>query len=75
MTVYKWNGATSEYVPHSVPDDWNIMIHSHDMDKECNCVNCGAKMKFGSGYTSLKYHNSYGMGYMECPKCYFHGGT
>ena len=68
MFIQKWNGT--EYEDYEVPLDWKIMLFSFNMDEPINCVNCGKQIKYGDGYTSLRYHNNHGMGYMECEDCY-----
>lgn len=71
MLIQKWNEHTGEYQDHTVPDHWKLPLISDSMDELINCVSCGKQIPFGDGYTSHRYHNSYGMGYYECETCYF----
>lgn len=70
-TVDRWDIYTEQYEPVQIPDDWKIAMYSDNMDEQINCVNCGKPMTYGEGYTSRRYHNKAGMGYMECEKCYY----
>lgn len=70
-TINKWNRETEQYDPVEIPDDWNVKMYSEDMDEIINCPNCGKELPYGEGYTSRRYHNKYGMGYMECEDCYY----
>ena len=70
-TVDRWDIYTERYEPVQIPDDWKIALYSDNMDEQINCVNCGKPMKYGEGYTSRRYHNKAGMGYMECEDCYY----
>jgi Zn ribbon nucleic-acid-binding protein len=70
-TIDRWDIYTKQYEPVQIPDDWKIALYSDNMDEQINCVNCGKPMKYGEGYTSRRYHNKAGMGYMECEDCYY----
>lgn len=70
MIIRKWNDDVREYEPVEIPDDWKIPMYSDDMDEIINCVNCGREIRFGDGYTSMRYHNRAGFGYYECAVCY-----
>lgn len=70
-TIDRWDIYTEQYEPVQIPDDWKVALYSDNMDEQINCVNCGKPMKYGEGYTSRRYHNKAGMGYMECEDCYY----
>lgn len=67
-TAGKWNYQTKKYDEYQLPE--KALRYSDDMDVECQCANCGTKMAFGDGYTSLEIHNAIGFGYVVCEKCY-----
>lgn len=71
MKINKWNNRIKEYEPYEVPDDWNVKTYSADMDEVVNCVCCGKRITFGSGYTSRRFHTEFGIAYAECSECYF----
>ena len=58
MTAQKWNYKTHEYDPYEF------------MGKIVACARCGGQMMYGNGYTSLEIHNSMGIGYAVCERCY-----
>ena len=64
----KWNYATHEYEDYQGPA--GAMLFTIDMDAECECAQCGEKMKFGDGYVSMEVHNSTGFGYCVCSDCF-----
>lgn len=70
-TIDRWNIYTEQYEPVQIPDDWKVAMYSDNLDEQINCVNCGKPMTYGEGYTSRRYHNKAGMGYMECEDCYY----
>ena len=71
MTLKKWNVKEHEYEDYNVPDDWNVKTFSNDMDEIVNCCQCGKKMRYGEGYTSLEVHTpTCGFGYCTCDSCY-----
>lgn len=70
-TIDRWNSYTEQYEPVQIPNNWKVALYSDNMDEQINCVNCGKPMTYGEGYTSRRYHNPAGMGYMECEECYY----
>lgn len=68
--VDRWNEFTEQYEPVEIPDNWNVSQFSMDMDAPINCIHCGKPMTYGEGYTSRRYHDNHGFGYMECEDCY-----
>ena len=68
--IKKWNYDTKQYDPYEVPEDWNIPLYCEDLETVINCVNCGKKVPYGYSYTSKVFHNSVGLGYGVCLKCY-----
>ena len=71
MKLKKWNVKEHEYEDYNVPDDWNVKTFSNDMDEIVNCCQCGKKMRYGEGYTSLEVHTpTCGFGYCTCDSCY-----
>jgi len=65
----KWNYKLKEYEPYFVRDSWNVKTYSDDMSEEVSCAQCGKKIKFGKGYTSMEVHTEAGFGYIVCDKC------
>ena len=70
MILNKWNYRKHKYEPYKIPDNWNVKTYSEDMDELINCAQCGKKIKFGDGYTSLEVHTNLGIGYSVCDKCW-----
>lgn len=70
MDIRKWSFETHEYEPCEIPDDAIICLYTTEMDMPINCTNCLRGMTFGQGYTSRQYHNTYGLGFPVCGKCY-----
>lgn len=70
-TINRWDIYTEKYEPVQIPDDWKVAMYSDNMDEQINCVNCGKPLTYGESYTSRRYHNRAGMGYMECEDCYY----
>lgn len=69
MFILKWDDKENKYFPYVIPDDWHISVIEKDMDYIVNCVNCGKEIRFGDGYTSMRYHTYAGYGYIECESC------
>lgn len=69
MRLKKWNHKTHEYEPFDSPAV-KPALYETDMDKVCDCANCGKPHKFGDMYTSLTIHTEVGFGYAVCPDCY-----
>lgn len=70
MKLRKWNYETREYDPYEVPDDWELVLTTQDMEQHVNCAQCGKDMTFGDGYTSREVHTNVGFGYPVCEQCY-----
>lgn len=70
MVVGKWNYEKKAYDPHMIPDEWNVMLYSDDMNEIVNCAACGRELRFGDCYTSKEIHNRVGFGYGVCEDCY-----
>ena len=64
----KWNYKTHLYEPYTLP--LNSTMFQNEMNTVVACAGCGCQMKYGDSYTSLEIHNSMGMGYAVCEKCY-----
>lgn len=71
MKIRKWNDEKNDYDFVEIPNNWKCPLYSNDMSLEINCVNCGASLPYGDGYTSMRYHNNSGFGYYECEKCHY----
>lgn len=69
-SIRKWNAKERKYEKYDVPQGWNLVLYTENMDEQINCCQCGRKMRYGEAYTSLECHNSFGMGYGVCDKCY-----
>ena len=68
MTAQKWNYKTHEYEPYELP--LNATLFEYDLGNIVACARCGSQMIYGNSYTSLEIHNSIGIGYAVCEKCY-----
>lgn len=66
----KWNYEAHDYLPYTVPADWNVSVYCQDMDEIIQCPHCGRKLKYGDAYTSLEIHTELGIGYAVCSDCY-----
>ena len=70
MILRKWNYEKHEYEPFEVPDEWNFVLHTYNMETLTTCPHCGKRFPFGEGYTSMEIHNEFGFGYSVCEECY-----
>jgi len=70
MKLNKWIYDKHEYEAFEVPDDWNFILHTHNMDSLTTCPHCGKSFPFDEGYTSLEIHTDLGFGFMVCEECY-----
>ena len=70
MILNKWNYEKHNYEDYEVPDYWNVVLASYDMEEIINCPHCGEELEYGQSYTSLEFHNSIGMGFSVCERCY-----
>lgn len=64
----KWDFNKKEY--ESVLIDDECLMRENDLKKIIKCPNCNKEFQCGLGYTSLKYHNDFGLGYIVCKDCY-----
>lgn len=71
MVVNKYNFATKEYEKVDIPNNWHTPLYTKNLKEIINYISCGTKIEYGSGYTSMKYHNNAGFGYCVCHKCYY----
>lgn len=69
MILSKWNFKTCVYEPYDSPAGI-VSVFEEDLSAPCDCANCGKRMTFGEGYTSLTIHNDIGFGYPVCDECY-----
>lgn len=65
----KWIDEKKEYIPYDLPN--GACLYTDNMEQEIACCQCGKKVKFGDCYTSRTIHTELGLGYAECPECYF----
>ena len=70
MTLSKWNNEKRIYEPYEVPNDWNVITYSSDMNEMVNCPHCGKRLTFGDCYTSREFYRN-GFGYAVCEDCYY----
>ena len=70
MKVKKYNPGTREYSDCEIPDEWEACTFSTEMGQVIGCAQCGRKIMYGNGYTSLEIHNDIGFGFIVCPTCY-----
>lgn len=68
-TMQKWDFKTHTYSPYVPPKGVHILF-SPNMELEINCTNCNDGLTYGQGFTSRTIHNTYGMGWPVCEKCY-----
>lgn len=72
IELRKWNYETKVYDKVEYEDeDLVFVLFTRNMDLVVNCPHCLKKMKYGSSFTSLEFHNAYGLGYPVCAKCYY----
>lgn len=64
----KWDYARRCYVPFLSPAGSDAMLNGNDGDI-CRCAECGAKMRYGDCFTSIRIHNALGFGYAVCRDC------
>lgn len=70
MKAYKWDFVNHRYHDYEIPDHYNTPLYTNDMEEVVNCAGCGARIKYGQCYTSMKIHNHVGLGYPVCDECY-----
>ena len=70
MKLSKWNWQKHIYEDYEVPDEWHIPLYTLNMDEIINCPHCGDEFRYGDSYTSLEFHNQYGLGFPVCDSCY-----
>lgn len=70
MILKKWNYQKNEYEPYEVPNDWNFVFFTSDMNTLTTCPHCGKKVPFGDTYTSMEIHTNTGFGFFVCEECY-----
>ncbi len=63
-----WDFNEREYSDVQIPD--GCKTFAIDMDEEVICPDCLETLKYGDGYISLRWHDSAGIGYTVCEKCY-----
>lgn len=71
MIIQRFNVKTKQYEDCRLPNTWRIKLICDNDNEKLNCVNCGKEITFSKSYTSMRYHNNYGIGYLECENCYF----
>lgn len=69
ILLQKWDEELHAYLPFESPARV-LSLYSEDMLAEVDCANCGKRMTYGDGYTSMTIHNEIGLGYPVCEKCY-----
>lgn len=69
MILRKWDYETHEYQHYKIPNDWKVTTYS-TMDDIIHCAQCGKRIKFGDGFSSLEIHTWLGLGYTVCPDCH-----
>lgn len=69
MILRKWDYEAHDYKPFKIPNDWKPSVYS-TLDDVISCAQCGRRIKFGDGYTSLEIHTTMGFGYIVCPDCH-----
>lgn len=69
LKALKWIPDKKDYIPYDLPD--GACLYTDNMEQEIACCQCGKKVKFGDCYTSRTIHTELGLGYAECPECYF----
>ena len=64
----KYNAKTDRYDPYDLPE--GASCYESDFNNIVACAECGRKMTYGEGYTSLLIYTECGLGYSVCPSCY-----
>ena len=64
----KWDFNKKEYASVFIDDECSMK--ENNLKKIIKCPNCNKEFQCGLGYTSLKYHNDFGLGYIVCKDCY-----
>ena len=71
MKLNKWDWIKKEYKTVTIPDSWNCITYSSNMDETVNCAQCGKEVKYGETYCSQEIHTvPGGMGYAVCEDCH-----
>ena len=70
MIIQKWNYEKHKYEPYEVPDDWNFILHTNNMEAQTTCPQCGKVVPFGEAYISMEIHTSLGLGFSVCEECH-----
>lgn len=68
--LQKWNYKTHKYDYETICGYYYFSTYETDMEKLVNCPHCKKIIRYGDCYTSLEYHNSYGIGLAVCEDCY-----
>ena len=64
----KWDFETKKYRPCYLPGKATLI--EKRLDKVIECASCKTKLLYGNAFTSRTIHNSMGLGYCVCMKCY-----
>ena len=67
----RWNEQGKRYLPHFVPDYWNLAYKQIDWDEVVNCCQCGHELHFDECYQSMQILDNDGLGYGICEQCCF----
>lgn len=68
IMVGRWNFEKHCYEPWLISG--NAALTKPNLDDMVDCCECGKKVRIGDTYTSLRVHNTFGLGYAVCDKCY-----
>ena len=70
MILMRWDFRRHEYLPFGIPNSRKVGIWSENMNAPVDCANCGRRMTYGRGHTSLAIHTPLGIGYIVCSRCH-----
>lgn len=64
----KWSFKTKSYRPYLLPEKATLI--EKVLNQTIECASCKTKILYGNAFTSRTIHNSMGLGYCVCSKCY-----
>lgn len=68
MKVNRWDFIKHAYDIIEIPTDWYVTT-SGELGETINCIHCGKRVLVDNCYTSYRYQDSIGLGYLICGEC------
>ena len=68
MKVNRWNFEKHKYDVVVIPDHW-FVVTTAPLGIHINCISCGKDLLVDDSYTSYRYQDSIGFGYLICEEC------